>query len=116
MAKAYELAVIFGLAALVCGPAFADMTVPEAAAKQAAVEKPAPVISATARQLKVSGHVELSVTIDPTGAVAEVRIVSGSPVLTVSCVTAVKQWKFKPFQENGKPATATTTLTFDFKQ
>ena len=116
MAKAYECVMILGLAALMSNPMRADVTVPEAEAKQAAVEKPAPVISATARQLKISGHVELSVTIDPSGAVADVKIVNGNPVLTASCVSAVKKWKFKPFQENGKAATATTTLTFDFKQ
>jgi outer membrane biosynthesis protein TonB len=48
--------------------------------------------------------------------VAEVRILAGNPILTASCVTAVKKWKFKPFLENGKPATATTVLTFEFKQ
>ena len=44
------------------------------------------------------------------------KIVTGNPVLTGSCVSAVKRWKFKPFTEDGKPASAITTLNFDFKQ
>jgi outer membrane biosynthesis protein TonB len=40
----------------------------------------------------------------------------GNPILTASCVAAVKKWKFKPFPENGKAPAATTILTFDFKQ
>jgi periplasmic protein TonB len=107
---------ILGVAVMLSIRASADVKVSETEAKQAAVEKPTPVISTTARQLKVSGRVELSVTIDPSGMVADVQIMSGNPILTASCVAAVKKWKFKPFQENGKAAAATTILTFDFKQ
>jgi protein TonB len=85
-------------------------------AKRAALAKPSPELSTVARQLKVSGRVELSVDINASGSVTDVRIVSGSPVLTAPCVTAVKQWKFKPFSQDGQPSAAVTTLSFEFKQ
>src|SRR4051812_28193373 len=97
-----------GVAALFAVPAMAELKVPEVEAKHAAIEKPTPELSAVARQLKVSGHVELTVTIDELGSVSEVKIVNGSPVLTAACVTAVKKWKFKPFSQDGKPAAAVT--------
>ena len=94
----------------------ADLRVPELEAKHAAIFKPTPELSQVARQLKISGRVELTVTIDASGAVSEAKALSGSPVLSSTCVTAVKTWKFKPFTQDGKPSTAVTTLSFEFKQ
>lgn len=94
----------------------AELRVPEMEAKRAAVAKPNPELSPMARQLKLSGHVELTVKIDASGSVADVQIVSGSPVLTAPCVAAVKKWKFKPFTLGDEPASAVTTLSFEFKQ
>jgi protein TonB len=108
--------VAVGLAVWLAGPAIAELRVPELQAKHAAIEKPAPDLSVAARQLKISGHVELTVKIDEAGAVSDVKIESGNAVLTAGCVTAVKKWKFKPFTQDGKPVAAITTLTFDFKQ
>jgi TonB family protein len=94
----------------------AQMKVPEMDAKRAALEKPAPELPAVARQLKISGHVELSVTIDESGDVSAVKAETGNPILTAPCMAAVKKWKFKPFLQDGKAARAFTTLSFDFKQ
>jgi periplasmic protein TonB len=104
------------IAACLASAATADIKVPEMEAKHAAIEKPAPELTLVARQLKISGHVELTVKIDESGAVSDVKIELGNPVLTASCVSAVKKWKFKPFTKDGKPTTAVTTLSFDFKQ
>jgi protein TonB len=94
----------------------AELHVPELEAKHAAIFKPAPELSQVARQLKVSGRVELAVTIDASGLVTDAKPVSGSPVLSSTCVTAVKTWKFKPFTQDGKASGAVTTLSFEFKQ
>jgi hypothetical protein len=87
MARAYRLVMILGVAVMLSIRVSADVKVSEAEAKQAAVEKPTPVISTTARQLKVSGRVELSVTIDPSGMVADV----GSWAATRSSPRAASQ-------------------------
>ena len=94
----------------------AVLAVSEGQAKKAAIKKPPPTLSSMARQLNISGHVELAVEIDEQGSVTDVKTVSGNPILVAGAVAAVKEWKFTPFEENGAPTKATTTLSFDFKQ
>ena len=48
------------------------------------------------------------------GTVEEVRIVTGNLVLTKSAVEAVKRWRFKPFEADGKPSKAFVSLSFEF--
>ena len=93
------------------------LRIPEGRAKRAAISKPAPTISPMARNLKISGHVEVEVSIDSEGAVSDVKPLVGPPVLSAGVVYAVKKWKFTPFTDaNGTVSAAITTLGFDFKQ
>src|SRR5919107_653717 len=84
----------------------AEMRIPMTEAMKAATVKPSPEYSSVARQMKVSGKVEVEATVATTGEVESVRAVSGNPLLTSSAVAAVKKWKFTPFTENGAPAKA----------
>ena len=59
MALSSSARVVLGIAMCFVPAAFADVKVPEMEAKHAAIEKPVPDLSPMARQLKVSGHVEL---------------------------------------------------------
>ena len=93
----------------------AEVRVPMAEAIKAATVKPTPEYSAVARQMKVSGKVEVEATVGTDGAVESVRAVSGNPLLTASAMAAVKKWKFTAFEENGAPARALVVLSFDFK-
>jgi protein TonB len=86
-----------------------------AEAVKAATVKPSPEYSAIARQMKVSGRVEVEITVAPSGEVESVRALSGNPLLTTSAIAAVKKWKFTPFTENGAAAKAVIALSFDFK-
>lgn len=101
------------------GMAFAQETelrVSEGDAKRAAIVKPAPEYSKVARDLKVTGVINVEVAIDPSGQVANVKVVKGSPVLGVSVVEALKKWRFKPFVADGKPTRAIAELSFDFSR
>jgi len=106
----------FAIALLFAPLGLAELKVDEAEAKKAATEKPAPTLSPMARQLKLSGTVELAVQIDESGAVSDVQVAKGNSVLAIGAVTAVKKWKFEPFTQDGKPVKASTTLVFEFKQ
>jgi TonB family protein len=108
-------AVIAAMLLLVPAAARADLRLTEAEAKEAATAKPLPDYPQTARQLKVTGKVELEVTISAEGKVEDVKIVSGNPVLTRPCAKVVADWKFKPMRQEGKPARAVAPLTFEFK-
>ncbi|MCL5742828.1 MAG: energy transducer TonB [Acidobacteria bacterium] len=96
-------------------PCRADIKLTEVQAKAAATQKPLPEYPAMARQLKVTGKVELEVVIAPNGSVEDVKIVSGNPILTRCCAKVVHGWSFTPVLENGKPARATAPLSFEFR-
>ncbi len=91
-----------------------EMRVGEAEAKRAAIEKPAPGYPMVARQLKITGRAVVEAVVNDTGGVDEVRIVSGNPVLTKPAVEAVRKWRFRSFQAQGKAAPALVTLSFEF--
>ena len=101
--------------ALLAGAAFADVRVGTAEAVKSAINKPQPEYSAVARQMKVSGKVEVEAVVDTDGKVESVKSLTGNPLLTQSAINAVQKWKFTPFAENGAPAKAVVTLSFEFR-
>ena len=88
----------------------ADVRLTEAEAKAHATVKPLPEYPPAARQLKVTGKVELEVIISPEGNVEDVKVVSGNPALSRPCARVVAEWKFKPMKSR-----ATAPLTFEFR-
>ena len=54
-------------------------------------------------------------TLSKTGNISEVKILSGDPQLSQAAVTAVKQWKYKPYLLNGEPVEIQTQVTVNFK-
>jgi protein TonB len=97
---------------LLCAPGVvrADVRLTEAEAKANAMVKPLPEYPPAARQLKVTGKVELEVIISPEGKVEDVKVVSGNPALSRPCAKVVSDWKFKPMKSR-----ATAPLTFEFR-
>jgi protein TonB len=104
-----------GALALLAGGALAEVRVGTGEALKAAINKPQPEYSTVARQMKVAGNVEVEATVDTAGNVQSVKSLTGNPLLTQSAISAVQKWKFSPFAENGAPAKAVVTLTFDFR-
>ena len=84
-------------------------------AVKAAVTKPQPDYPAMARQLKIQGRVELEVSIDTSGAVENVKVLAGNPVLAGPVSNTVKHWHFEPITSDGKVVRAVTDLSFTFK-
>lgn len=97
-------------------PMMADVKVSHADAVRAAVKRSNPEYSPMAKQMRIQGDVEVEVKISESGEVADVKVVTGNPMLSAPVVKAMKDWKFSPFTEDGKPAPATATLRFSFKQ
>jgi len=73
-----------------------------------------PVFPPLAKLAKLGGTVSLSVVISPSGDVASVRVVSGHPLLVKSAIDAVKQWKYKPFLEDGVPVAVAAPVDVEF--
>ena len=92
-----------------------SVRVAEADMKKAAVTKVVPDYPALARQLHLTGRVELDVTVAQDGSVEATQALSGNPILTGSAAAALKKWKFTPFTADGKPAKAVGPVSFEFK-
>ncbi len=67
-----------------------------------------------ARQARIQGTVVLQAEISKEGAIQNLRLISGHPMLTGAAIDAVKQWKYKPYFLNGEPVEVETTITVNF--
>jgi TonB family protein len=74
----------------------------------------APRYPSIAQSARVSGDVQLSLAADPqTGAVTQVGLVTGNPLLSPSAIEAARSWRFAPEFLTGQPVAA--TLRFQLK-
>jgi TonB family protein len=78
----------------------------------------AEVLSASGVQIPfnsvANGMVELYLTIDDTGKVADVRVARPLASVTEEAVSAVKKWTFAPATMHGKPVTSRLTVAVVF--
>jgi len=86
-----------------------------AEADSAAVSKVEPEYPAFAKQLKISGEVNLEAVVSEDGKVEKVNVLDGNPVLTKAGAEALMKWKFKPVLADGKPVKALAPVSFNFK-
>src|SRR6266516_6850371 len=73
------------------------MRVSETNARKAVIKKIEPEYPAMARQVRLSGQVQVDVIIDAGGNVEKVNVVRGNVLLSNSAANALKRWKFTPF-------------------
>jgi periplasmic protein TonB len=76
--------------------------------------KVAPVYPVIARAGGISGTVVLSANISKEGRIEELRVVSGNAMLTGAAITAVQQWKYRPYLLSGQPVAVETTVRVVF--
>jgi protein TonB len=74
-----------------------------------------PVYPAQARLLRLEGTVILAATVIEDGTVREVKVVEGAPVLAEAAMDAVKRWRYKPFELDGKPVKNEIGISVEFK-
>ncbi len=73
-----------------------------------------PVYPPLARAARVQGEVILTAIIDTNGAIKNLQLVSGHPMLVPAAISAVQQWRYKPYLLNGQPVEVETTITVIF--
>ena len=107
--------VLFGAEAY--NPAAEDrtLTVSESDLRTAAILKVEPDYPAVARQIRLTGSVELEILVDETGVVEKANVVRGNTLLSGPSLQAIRKWKFKPFGAGGGPAKATGPIRFTFQ-
>jgi TonB family protein len=78
------------------------------------ISKVDPIYPPEAKAAQVQGVAVLHAIISKTGEVEDVQIVSGPPMLLVSSIDAVRQWKYKPYLLNGEPIEVQTTININY--
>jgi TonB family protein len=73
-----------------------------------------PVYPPIAKATHVQGSVLLHVDVDETGTITKVEVIGGPPMLRGAAADAVKQWKYKPFEVDGKPAPVRVVVSVPF--
>lgn len=79
------------------------------------IHKVEPIYPSEARLQRVEGAVVLDVLVGEDGNVHTVRVTNGQPLLAKAAASAVKQWRYQPFELNGKPVSIHNQITIQFK-
>jgi protein TonB len=79
------------------------------------IRKIDPVYPKLALAARVTGVVLLKAVIDRQGAITEVQVISGHPILVPAAIEAVKQWRYRPYSLNGEPVEVETNITVTFQ-
>lgn len=73
-----------------------------------------PIYPDAAREARISGVVILEAVIGKDGAVQNVRVITGHPLLAPAAVDAVSQWRYEPTLLNDQLVEVVTTITVTF--
>ena len=73
-----------------------------------------PVYPPLARNVRVQGAVVLSAVISKGGAIENLQVLSGHPLLIPAAIEAVKQWRYRPYVLNNEPVEVETQITLNF--
>lgn len=74
-----------------------------------------PVYPAIAKSARVSGTVQVQLTIGPDGKVADWRVVKSVPLLDEAALDAVKQWEYTPTRVKGVAVPVIINVAVNFK-
>ena len=88
---------------------------PPETAEGSLLQRVEPEYPEEARQQRIQGAVVLDVRIGRDGAIEDVKLVSGQPLLANAAIAAVKQWRFKPRTQKGQPVEMQTRVTLNFR-
>jgi protein TonB len=78
------------------------------------IDEVKPTYPAIAKAVRVQGDVVIDSVIDTHGDIAQMKLVSGSPLLVTAAFNAVRQWKYQPTLLNGVPVAVEMEVTVHF--
>jgi TonB family protein len=73
-----------------------------------------PQFPATALAAHRAGTVVLHVQVAEDGSVANIRTLSGDPILANAAIEAVRNWRYQPYRQHDRPAQFQTDITLTF--
>ncbi len=68
-----------------------------------------------AKQMNVQGSVVMQIVISMEGKVKEVKVVSGAPQLQGTAVDSIRNWRFLPYLDNGRPMEVESQVSIAFR-
>jgi TonB family protein len=68
-----------------------------------------------AKQAGIQGRVLLKAEISKDGAIQDLQLISGHPMLAPAAIKAVRQWKYNPYLLNREPVAMETQIVVDFQ-
>ncbi len=86
----------------------------ESASATRLIHRVEPIYPPEARAQHIQGAVTLEVQIGGEGAVHNIDVVEGNPVLAEAAVQAVRQWRYRPYSVDGRPVEMQTRVTIRF--
>ncbi len=78
------------------------------------LRQPRPLYPPLAKQARIQGTVRFNAIIGKDGAIQNLQVVSGHPLLIPSATEAVKQWVYQPTLLNGEPVEVVTQIDVNF--
>jgi bla regulator protein BlaR1 len=78
------------------------------------LKKVPPQYPEAAKKARIQGQVILRAIVSKDGDVENLQVVSGLPELASAAIEAVKQWKYRPFLQQGKPVEVETEIDVNF--
>ena len=73
-----------------------------------------PTYPALARSARVQGQVVLQAVISKQGAIENLKVLTGHPLLVPAAIEAVRQWRYRPYVLNNEPVEVETQITVNF--
>ena len=73
-----------------------------------------PVYPKLALEARIQGTVRLRAEISKRGAVENIRLVSGHPLLVKAAMDAVRRWRYRPTYSLGRPVRVRTAIDVNF--
>jgi len=74
-----------------------------------------PAYPPLAKAARIQGPVVLEAVISKAGAIENLQLISGHPMLAGAAIDAVRQWRYKPYILNGEAIEVETQITVNFK-
>jgi protein TonB len=78
------------------------------------IRKVQPAYPPLARSARIQGTVVLQAVISKAGAIENLRLLSGHPMLAPAAIEAVRQWLYRPYILNNEPVEVETQVTVNF--
>ena len=114
--KFLVLATVLVLAAGTAALADETPMITTANAMVRATKKVSPDFPVAAKQLHITGALEVQVTVSKTGDVIDAKVLKGNMMFSSSSTAAAKQWKFSPLVKDGAASEFMAVLIFSFGQ